>query len=318
MKRRVASSRTLCQAPLSVSSALPADAHERTEDIDPVALAEGIQWDFETFPEYLDAVDGCRRASTSPPTSGTPRCARGRWANARSPRGKRRRPEAHARRSSKTHCAPALSASRPRAASITRPRTTGRLRRASCRGTKSSHLVHRMGELGAGHLRRRRRRHVVTRSRHRARSLQRMTDLAVEQPGTDDIRFRRDPCRGPAARFPRRRGCGRRAGHRADALPRHLGSAVVQDAGAVRPVARAGSEFRALPEAAQLEALRDPAHRRARRRRHERRLRRSTRAWARRRVRPTSKAFGSTGRVCRPIPRSPTLRANEASIRPRR
>ncbi|HVJ98103.1 MAG TPA: amidohydrolase family protein, partial [Acidimicrobiia bacterium] len=31
---------------------------ERAEDIDPVALAEGIEWTFETFPEYLDAVDG--------------------------------------------------------------------------------------------------------------------------------------------------------------------------------------------------------------------------------------------------------------------
>jgi N-acyl-D-amino-acid deacylase len=31
---------------------------ERAEDIDPVALAEGIDWSFETFPEYLDAVDG--------------------------------------------------------------------------------------------------------------------------------------------------------------------------------------------------------------------------------------------------------------------
>jgi N-acyl-D-amino-acid deacylase len=30
---------------------------ERAEDIDPVALAEGIDWNFETFPEYLDAVD---------------------------------------------------------------------------------------------------------------------------------------------------------------------------------------------------------------------------------------------------------------------
>jgi N-acyl-D-amino-acid deacylase len=30
---------------------------ERAEDIDPVALAEGIDWTFETFPEYLDAVD---------------------------------------------------------------------------------------------------------------------------------------------------------------------------------------------------------------------------------------------------------------------
>jgi N-acyl-D-aspartate/D-glutamate deacylase len=31
---------------------------ERAEDIDPTALAEGIDWSFETFPEYLDAVDG--------------------------------------------------------------------------------------------------------------------------------------------------------------------------------------------------------------------------------------------------------------------
>jgi N-acyl-D-aspartate/D-glutamate deacylase len=30
---------------------------ERAEDIDPAALAEGIRWSFETFPEYLDAVD---------------------------------------------------------------------------------------------------------------------------------------------------------------------------------------------------------------------------------------------------------------------
>src|SRR3954463_5439394 len=31
---------------------------ERAEDIAPAALAEGIDWSFETFPEYLDAVDG--------------------------------------------------------------------------------------------------------------------------------------------------------------------------------------------------------------------------------------------------------------------
>ncbi len=30
---------------------------ERAEDMDPAALAAGIDWDFETFPEYLDAVD---------------------------------------------------------------------------------------------------------------------------------------------------------------------------------------------------------------------------------------------------------------------
>jgi N-acyl-D-amino-acid deacylase len=30
---------------------------ERAEDIDPAALEAGIEWSFETFPEYLDAVD---------------------------------------------------------------------------------------------------------------------------------------------------------------------------------------------------------------------------------------------------------------------
>jgi N-acyl-D-amino-acid deacylase len=30
---------------------------ERAEDMDPAALAAGIEWNFETFPQYLDAVD---------------------------------------------------------------------------------------------------------------------------------------------------------------------------------------------------------------------------------------------------------------------
>ena len=30
---------------------------ERAEDTDPTALATGIDWTFETFPEYLDAVE---------------------------------------------------------------------------------------------------------------------------------------------------------------------------------------------------------------------------------------------------------------------
>jgi N-acyl-D-amino-acid deacylase len=35
---------------------------ERAEDIDPAALAAGIDWDFETFPQYLDAVDGLSKS----------------------------------------------------------------------------------------------------------------------------------------------------------------------------------------------------------------------------------------------------------------
>ena len=30
---------------------------EGVEDIPGAALSEGIQWDWETFPEYLDAID---------------------------------------------------------------------------------------------------------------------------------------------------------------------------------------------------------------------------------------------------------------------
>ncbi|HKK52667.1 MAG TPA: amidohydrolase family protein, partial [Myxococcota bacterium] len=35
---------------------------ERAEDIDPAALAEGIDWSWETFPEYLEALDRLPKA----------------------------------------------------------------------------------------------------------------------------------------------------------------------------------------------------------------------------------------------------------------
>src|SRR4051812_39172057 len=45
---------------------------ERAEDIDPAALAAGIDWTFETFPEYLDAVDGLPKAINVPANIGPP------------------------------------------------------------------------------------------------------------------------------------------------------------------------------------------------------------------------------------------------------
>ena len=48
---------------------------ENVEDMDPATLMAGIVWEFETFPEYLDAVAGGAPTSTSPRTSGTRRCA---------------------------------------------------------------------------------------------------------------------------------------------------------------------------------------------------------------------------------------------------
>ena len=49
---------------------------EGVEDIPGTALHEGIDWQWESFPEYLDALDAhAARASTSPPRCRTPRCA---------------------------------------------------------------------------------------------------------------------------------------------------------------------------------------------------------------------------------------------------
>ena len=48
---------------------------ENVEDMDPATLTAGIAWEFETFPEYLELGRPARhRRSTSPRTSGTPRC----------------------------------------------------------------------------------------------------------------------------------------------------------------------------------------------------------------------------------------------------
>ena len=49
---------------------------ENVEDMDVATLAAGIPWDFATFPEYLGVGrTATASASTSPPTSATPRCA---------------------------------------------------------------------------------------------------------------------------------------------------------------------------------------------------------------------------------------------------
>ena len=66
----------------SIAPTRPADRDllgrtmEKVEDMDPECLAAGIPWEeFESFPEYLDAVRRrVARRSTTPPTSGTRRC----------------------------------------------------------------------------------------------------------------------------------------------------------------------------------------------------------------------------------------------------
>jgi N-acyl-D-amino-acid deacylase len=48
---------------------------EGVEDIPGTALAEGMTWGWESFPEYLDVLDRHRWTSTSAPRCPTPRCA---------------------------------------------------------------------------------------------------------------------------------------------------------------------------------------------------------------------------------------------------
>ena len=68
-----AASRSRRRAPSTTTSIVR--TLENVEDMDPATLLAGIEWDFETFPEYLDAVAPARDAtSTSPRTSGTRRC----------------------------------------------------------------------------------------------------------------------------------------------------------------------------------------------------------------------------------------------------
>ena len=139
---------------------------ERAEDIDPAALAAGIDWSFETFPEYLDAVDRLPKGINFAANIG--HSALRTWAM-----GERAFEEeatdddlaAHEGPAGRVPPRPGPSGSPPRAPSTTRPPTTGRWPRGWPRGTRSSQLVGVMGDLGTRHLRGRRRRHVRARPR---------------------------------------------------------------------------------------------------------------------------------------------------------
>jgi N-acyl-D-aspartate/D-glutamate deacylase len=95
---------------------------EGVEDIPGTALAEGMKWDWETFPEYLDALERLPRTvdvGTHVP-HGMVRCAPMCWAtaSARAP-FPRRRTSKRWPTSSRTGCAPGPWAFRPAAPSCT-------------------------------------------------------------------------------------------------------------------------------------------------------------------------------------------------------
>ena len=125
---------------------------EGVEDIPGTALAEGIDWEWETFPEYLDALDqrkwtidvgtqiahgavrsyvmGDRGARNEPATPEDIEAMKQSWSRRRSP--------------------PAPSGSRPRGPSPTWPSTASRCRAPTPPRTSCSASASALGELGAG------------------------------------------------------------------------------------------------------------------------------------------------------------------------
>ena len=101
---------------------------EGVEDIPGTALTEGITWGWETFPEYLDALDTMPRVDGRRHAGAARRGARLRDGRARRPQRARhpRRHRGDGRPRARGHPAPARSASRRRARSCTRRSTASR------------------------------------------------------------------------------------------------------------------------------------------------------------------------------------------------
>ena len=107
---------------------------ERAEDIARESMQEGINWTWETYPDYLDAVEAVPKASTMLATSATRRFAPMSWANARSPSRRRKTNSPPCAGSCRKPSAPARSGSRPRARIACIP--TGRWRARSPTGAR--------------------------------------------------------------------------------------------------------------------------------------------------------------------------------------
>ena len=125
---------------------------EGVEDIPGAALSAGIQWGWESFPEFLDVLDH-RSHVHGPRHAGAPR-RRARLRHGRAGRAQRAR---HTRRtsppwprSSRPAWRRGPSASRPVARSPTAPSTASRSRAPSRRRTSCSASEQALGELGTG------------------------------------------------------------------------------------------------------------------------------------------------------------------------
>ena len=216
---------------------------ERAEDIDPAALAVGIDWSFETFPEYLDAVDRLAKGINFAANIG--HSALRTWAM-----GERAFEEEATEDDLALMCGQLADALRAGAIGFSTSRTkhheTSDGRPVASRlasWDEVAALVGVMGGLGVGHLRRSRRRHVRSRPRGAGRRARPDDGTGRHHRRADDLRPGRHQRGRLSDRLPRRRRRPGRPGTRPDPLPGHLGAALPQDPAALRPASRHGRTY---------------------------------------------------------------------------
>ena len=245
---------------------------ERAEDIDPVALAS-LEWGWETFPEYLDAVDRLPKAINYAANVG--HSALRTWAmGERAFEEEATDDDLALMRGQLARCA---GRGRDRAHDVAQraPRDV----RQPPGGVAARRVV---GAVRPGRRDGRRRpRHARRWQRARALARSRPTRAGAHahaRPGRgdgradDDGHHRHQPGRLRDARADRLGRRGRRAHDRPVALPRHQRAAVVRDPLAVRPAARVARRARAARRRAAARAARPVGARAVDPRRHGGRL----------------------------------------------
>ncbi len=235
---------------------------ERAEDIDPVALAEGIDWSFETFPQYLDAVDRLAKGINFAANVG--HSALRTWAMGERAFEQEATPDDLALmvgQLSDALKAGAIGFSTSRVehhqTSDDRPVAS---RLASWEEVVA--LVGVMGALGRGIFEGVDGGMLASDPAIRALHPGPFQGAGRRDRGTRHLRPGRHPGGRPPPRFPRRRGRGRRPRHRPDALPGHFGAARRSRRAFPFDLIESWQELRAGPLAEQVHVLRDPELRR--------------------------------------------------------
>ena len=213
---------------------------ERAEDIDPAALAAGIDWSWETFPEYLDAVDRLPKAINYAANIG--HSALRTWAMGERAFEERGRPTT----TSRSCRASSPTRSRRARSGFTTSRSehheTSDDRPVASRLAAWDEVVRarrRDGRRSAPASSRAASEHVLSPDPEQ-RELARRPDARPRgrDRRADDLRHHRHRSRRLRDARPHRPRRRRRWAHdRPVALPRHQRAAVVQDAPAVRPAA---------------------------------------------------------------------------------